>query len=361
MAHCFGDFRRFRFNFPQRIAAAFLALFLAQGLWLILRQPLSAHEQQYIHCGRVSWTGATADQVCNVLGDGRLDKLLAGFSFTNNATLAQLLLRLPFLAAGCLLGGGLWWVTRRLFGDLGGYTALALYCFSPAILTASTMPNPEILSALGLYGGVYTAIGVAHAMQGPRRKWRPRIVLLTLSFAIAASAHLVALALTLLLALGFMLWVAEGRRKPVAPVLAAATCGALVLRWVAAGFSWECFRPSPFSFTISREPFQQFFFLRSMLGLSLAMVVALALYARFRRSRYFGNTTPLLCALICLVLTLWINGAAGAPWLWAVPFLLTFLAGVFADAYESARPRLALAVGAGLVLAQLAVCAASIF
>jgi hypothetical protein len=98
-----------------------------------------------------------------------------------------------------------------------------------------------------------------------------------------------------------------------------------------------------------------------MLGLSLAMVVALALYARFRRSRYFGNTTPLLCALICLVLTLWINGAAGAPWLWAVPFLLTFLAGVFADAYESARPRLALAVGAGLVLAQLAVCAASIF
>ena len=33
-----------------------------------------------------------------------------------------LLLRLPFLFAGVVLGGALWWVTRRLYGNLGGYT-----------------------------------------------------------------------------------------------------------------------------------------------------------------------------------------------------------------------------------------------
>ena len=78
-----------------------------------------------------------------------------------------------------MLGGCLWWVTRRLYGNLGGYTALALYCFSPAMLKACVAPNAEVLAALGVYGGVYTCIGVAHAMQGPRRKWRPRMVLLT--------------------------------------------------------------------------------------------------------------------------------------------------------------------------------------
>ena len=82
-----------------------------------------------------------------------------------------LLLRLPFLAAGLLLGGGLWWVTRRLYGNLGGYTALALYCFSPAVLKACVAPTPEVLAALGVYGGVYTSIGVAHAMQGRSWDW----------------------------------------------------------------------------------------------------------------------------------------------------------------------------------------------
>jgi len=32
MTHRFGILRRFRFNLPQRIAAALLALFLIQGL-----------------------------------------------------------------------------------------------------------------------------------------------------------------------------------------------------------------------------------------------------------------------------------------------------------------------------------------
>ncbi len=120
-------------------------------------------------------------------------------------------------------------MTRRLYGNLGGYTALALYCFSPAMLKACVAPNPEVLAALGVFGGVYTCIGVAHAMQGPRRKWRPRIVLLTVIFGVAAAAHIVALPLAALLGLVAMLWVAEGHRSQALPVVLVASCGALVL------------------------------------------------------------------------------------------------------------------------------------
>ena len=76
-------------------------------------------------------------------------------------------MRLPFIFCGLCLGAALWWVTRRLFGDEGGFVALALYCFSPEIVRACTYPNAEILAAFGVFAAVYTAIGVAHAMQGP--------------------------------------------------------------------------------------------------------------------------------------------------------------------------------------------------
>jgi hypothetical protein len=352
MTHRFGVLRRFRFNFPQRIAAAFLALLLVQGLGVILRRPLTTGELTYARCGHALWTGAETS-ACHTLGDGLLDERLAALSFEHDSPLARLLLRLPFLAASLLLGGCLWWVSRRLYGNRGGYTAIALYCASPAILAISTTPNPEILAALGLYSGVYTAIGVAHAMQGPRRKWRPRIVLLTLTFAAAATAHLAALALTLALGLGFMLWVGEGRRKPIFPVLAAAALGSLLLHWICAGFCRSCFQFAPTSFQFSLAPARQFFLSTGEIGITLATGIALLLYAATRRSRYFGNTTPLLCAMVFFFLAF--GASAGAPWLWAIPFLLTFVAGVFADAYEGAHPQAAFALGATLVAAQLLV------
>ena len=136
----------------------------------------------------------------------------------------------------CLLGGCIWWVTRRLYGNLGGYTALALYCFSPAVLKACVAPNPEVLAALGVFGGVYTCIGVAHSMPnadrparkpgppatGLRRwggKWRPRIVLLIVIFGVAAAAHIAALPVAALLGLAAMIWIAEGHRSQALPVV----------------------------------------------------------------------------------------------------------------------------------------------
>ena len=132
------------------------------------------------------------------------------------------LLHSGFLLTGIFLGGALWWVTRRLYGNPGGFIALALYCFSPAVIHACTYPNNEILTAFGLFASLYTAMGVAHAMQGPPRKWRSRIVLLTLTLAFTAASHVAAFLLALLLSIGLMAYLAVGRRAYIVPIMMAA-------------------------------------------------------------------------------------------------------------------------------------------
>jgi hypothetical protein len=287
---------------------------------------------------------------------------LSTWELRHQLTHVLLLVRLPFLLAGCMLGAGLWWVTRRLYGNLGGYTALALYCFSPVVLKACVAPNAEVLAALGVYGGVYTSIGVAHAMLGPRRKWRPRIVLLTAMFGVAATAHIVALPVAALLGLASMLWVAEGRRSQVLPVVLVASAGALVLVFVCYGFSPDAFsylfRSAAGFLWFSLDPAWRFFSMLGNAGITVAATAALVLYLGVRRSWYFGNTAPLLCAAILIVLVM--TGAQGSPWLWALPFLLTFVGGVFADAYEGPRGRLAMGAAGAIVLLQAVFCVLSL-
>src|SRR5271157_2139466 len=398
MTRRFAILRRFHFNLPQRIAAGLLAIFLIQGLLLTGRQTLTDRDYQYARCGREMWERpsplAGYFTTCGNIHDGILAYRLAGLPLTLNLMVERgldlfrkpedrvvqtggelsawelrhqlthilLLERLPFLGAGCLLGGGLWWVTRRLYGNLGGYTALALYCFSPAVLRACVAPNAEVLAALGVYGGAYTCMGVAHAMQGPRRKWRPRIVLLTAAFGLAAASHIAALPVAALLGLAAMLWVAEGRRSQVLPVVLAAVAGALLLVFACYGFSPDAFsyvfRSAAGFLWVSIDPARRFFSTMANAGITVATGAAVVLFLGLRRSRYFGNTAPLLCALVLILLIM--TGAPGSPWLWALPFLLTFVGGVFADAYEGARGRLALGAAGAIVLLQAVFCVLSL-
>ena len=400
----FGMIRRFRFNLPQRIAAVLLALFLIQGLWLTGRQTLTDRDYQYARCGREMWERpsplAGYFTSCGNIHDGVLAYRLAGLPLTLNVlaergldhfrkpedrvvqeaegtysasnlstwelrhqlTHVLLLLRLPFLLAGCVLGAGLWWVTRRLYGNFGGYTALGLYCFSPAVIKACIAPSPEILAALGVYAGVYTCIGVAHAMQGPRRKWRPRIVLLTVVFGIAAASHIASLPLVALLGLVAMLWVAEGRRTQILPIVLVAAAGAMVLVFACYGFSPDAFsylfRSASGMLWVSIDPVRRFFSAMGNAGITVAAAAALVLYLGLRKARYFGNTYPLLCAFVLFPLIL--TGVPGTPWLWALPFLLTFIGGVFADAYEGPRGRLAIAAGGAIHVLQAVFCVLSL-
>ncbi len=376
-----------------------LLLFLAQAFWLTDHQTLTERDYQYARCGREMWERpsplAGYFTTCGNIHDGVLAYRLAGLPITldllserfadnfrkpedkivqtvdaststwelrHQLTHILLLLRLPFIAAGAALGGALWWVTRRLFGNLGGYTALALYVFSPAVLRASISPNPEILTALGFFGGLYTCIGVAHAMQGPRRKWRPRIVLLTVCFGVVAASHIAALPLLAVLGFVFMLWIAEGRRSQLMPVLIVTVAGAFVLLFACYGFSPDAFsylfRSDAAALGFSLQPARHFFGALPNAGISIASGAALLLYLGLRKTLYFGNTTPLLISL--LLLGLITVGVPGNPLLWAQPFLLTFIAGVFADAYDSPRGKLALAACGSIVLLQAVFCILSL-
>ena len=376
--------RKFRFNRPQQIAAVLLLFLLGQCLWVTFHQTLSETDYNFARCGREIWERpsplAGYFTSCGNIPDGTLayraaalpltiQRIFAGqasststYEMRHEISYVKLLMRLPFIAAGLALGACLWWVTRRLYGNTGGYIALTLYCFSPPIVHASTYPNNEILAAFGLFSVIYTAIGVSHAMQGPRRKWRPRIVLLTLAFGFTAAAHISAFVLGLVLAIAFMAYVAEGRRAYLPTLLIIWVSGAMFLL-----FASYAFHPDAFSYVFrsaagrmwfSLDGARAFFSSLPNTGITIATIAALGLYLAFRRSRYFGNTTPLLLAALLLVLTT--TGIQASPWLWALPFLLTFIAGIFADVLETRYRKLFVWVTSGLVLAQIALCLASL-
>jgi hypothetical protein len=376
--------RKFRFNRPQQIAAVFLLMLLAQCLWVTIHQTLSETDYQFARCGREMWEKpsplAGYFTSCGNIHDGTLAYRAAGLPLTiqrmlvgqdsststwemrHEVSYIKLLMRLPFILAGLALGACLWWVTRRLYGNTGGYIALALYCFAPPIVHACTYPNNEILAAFGLFAVVYTAIGVAHAMQGPKSKWRPRIVLLILAFGFTAAAHISAFVLGLVLAIAFMAYVAEGRRAYL-PTLA--------IVWVLGGlfllFASYAFRADAFSYVFRSEAGKMwltlnqahaFFSSLTNTVITIAALGALGLYLTFRRSRYFGNTTPLLVAALLLILVT--TGVQSEPWLWALPFLLAFIGGVFADVLETRYRKIFLWVTSVMLLAQAALCIAGL-
>jgi hypothetical protein len=376
--------RKFRFNRPQQIAAVLLAILLAQCLWVIQHDTLNDTDYSYARCGREMWEKpsplAGYFTTCGNIHDGTLAYRAAGLPLTIDRILAgqpstastweirheisdvNLLLRLPFTFAALLLGACLWWVTRRLYGNTGGYIALALYCFAPPVIAAATTPNNEIWAALGFFAAVYTAIGVAHALQGPKHKWRPRIILLTVIFGVLAAAHVSAFILALIFAIAFIAWVAETRRAYLPTLLIAWVLGALFLL-----FASYAFHPDAFSYVfrsdaaklgVSLEPTRALFGSLPNAGITIASAAALALYAAVRRSRYFGNTAPLIVAAILMVLIT--TGVPGEPRLWALPFLLAFIGGVFADILETRYRRFFFWITGALLLTQAALCIAGL-
>jgi len=367
----------FQFNRPQQLAAVLLLLLLAQCLWVFHRQTLTSRDYDFARCGREMWEKpdplAGYFTTCGNIPDGTLGYRIAGLPLTLQRVLAGqtadtstwemrhelgyvlVLLHSGFLLTGIILGGALWWVTRRLYGNPGGFIALALYCFSPAVIHACTYPNNEILTAFGLFASLYTAMGVAHAMQGPPRKWRSRIVLLTLTLAFTAASHAAGFLLALLLSIGLMAYLAVGRRAYIVPIMMAASIGTLLLVFASYDFSLDAFgyffRSGAGRIGFSLEPARQWFLGLPHSAVTLAAVTALLLYLPTRRSRYFGNTVPLLLALLFFFLIT--PGISSEPTLWALPFLLTFIAGVFADFLETRYRRVFLAMTGCLLALQV--------
>jgi hypothetical protein len=256
-------------------------------------------------------------------------------------------------------------VARRLCGNHGGYVALALYCFSPAMIQASALwhTEPEIVAAWGAFGTIFTAIAVAHTLYAPREvvlwNWR-RIVLLGISLGLAVGSQF-SMVVVAPVALALMLYVAPIRRGAALVIWAAGCFAGLALVFGAYFFHarvfWESMRHASFwgatwkGFVVPgvyRQVLQQMG--RACPAFSLALPVALVTYAVWPRARYFGNTAPLLLAGLFVALGMAHPHAAGAGFLLgAVPFLLIFVGGVLADLMETRASLLVTACILGLL------------
>jgi hypothetical protein len=395
-----GYFTRERFGRPQFLAGLLLVAFLAQASWLVKSQWQSRNrtgaeesEGERIAAGWRQWHGQgiagapypdpqldqrgeslTQLSETSSVTDGYETEHSPLLSLVSAAPLLPLperlwiadsfaywgwLTRLPFLACGVFLGASLWYVARRLCGNHGGFVALALYCFSPAMIQASAVwhTEPEIVAAWGAFGAIFTAIAVAHTLYAPREvvlwNWR-RIVLLGVSLAIATGSQF-SMIVVVPLALAFLLYVAPVRRQAGLVIWLAACVVGFMLLFTAYFFHAQAFAESMRHADFWGATWRTFALpgvyrqvavrvvanlSRACPALVLALPVALVTYAAWPRTRYFGNTAPFLVALLFLLLGMAHPHVAGAGFLLAaVPFLFLFVAGVLADLMETSyRP-----------------------
>jgi len=386
------------FRAPQRIAAALLLVYLLQCVWLIRAQTLQASvpdsdQALRIYAGLEQWKRGViagtpeslrSEAATGVPSAGRAGRLRVRDGFDQDRSplyyliaAAPLLLRSgswlpeslqpllaasPYLFFGVMLGASLWYVARRLYGNAGGYIALALYCFSPAMIvnTAGTQSLGEMGAVWGAFGTIFTAIAVAHTLYAPREVvlWnRRRTLLLGLSLALAAGNQF-SLGVLALAILPLMLWVAPVRPRAVLVIWITAIAVGVVLLFAGYFFEpalfeqgmlharWINFEPAAFGVSVSYRNAWQTLFAGSP-PLALALPVALIAHMAWRRSRYFGNTAPLLIAALLLILAL---GAPNFPGqglqLTMLVFFFVFVSGVCADLIETPQRQF---VRAGLI------------
>src|SRR6266404_3696854 len=396
-------FNRERFGRPQGLAACLLLVFLAQCLWLVEkgvhRGTVELAEIYRLQRGTAYWkhqevveTGSGLPPQPNSPPSRELAQpgvenseydanhsplwyLTASAPLVLSPAVLQpenvrelhRLAAFPYLVFGVLLGASLWYVSRRLFGNAGGYVALALYCFSPGVLRATALwsAEPEVGAAWGVFGTIFTAIAVAHTLYAPREvvlwNWR-RILLLGLSLASAVGSQF-SLIVVLPLTLAFMLYVVPGRRTAAAVIRAAAVgIGTLILfasYFFHAGAFWQGMRHASFLGISGSALLTPLSYKRvvAQLGQSspalvLALPFALAIWAGWRRARYFGNTAPLLMAVLLLLFAVGTPHYPGLGFqLVAVPFLFVFVSGIAADLLESGHKNLVTACVWGLLVA----------
>jgi len=391
-------FTRERFGRPQVLAGFLLLAFMGQCFWLLFghRQRMTVDSSQLFRVqeGLLQWRG---ESIAGTPSTNRIEAgtfpppevdqnegydpnhsplwyLLASVALlgwhppdVNTPLYWGWLSRLPYIVFGVLLGASVWYVARRLYGNAGGYIALALYCFSPAILRSSTLwfAEPEMGTAWGTFGAIFTAIAVAHTLYAPREvvvwNWR-RILLLGLSLALAVGCQF-SLVVLVPVALVFMLYVAPTRRKAAIVIWLAACVVALLLLSAAYAFRFEWFwqgmRHAKF-FQMTGQAFTAKWSYQRMLGqigqagpaLLVTFPLALVVYLVWPRSRYFGNAAPLLVAVSFLVLGLGMPHYQGEGFfLMAVPFLFVFVAGIAADLLETRQRGAVLACIWGLLVA----------
>jgi hypothetical protein len=376
-----------RFGSAQLIAGVLLLLFLAQCLWFCAHAPLSDREIAYVMEGQKQWHGiapAFHEQPSPITGliasaavFERQSSKSQNTESQNNASQAapdiippswKWLARLPFMAMALLFGASLWYVARRLYGNVAGYIALVLYAFSPiAIVRASTV-QPNVIADWGAFGAIFTAIGLAHTLYAPREvvlwNWK-RILLLGLALGLATAAQF-SVVIVIPIALGFMWYLAPERRAAATVIMLAGCAVAFAILLTAYGFHFgelangirnahlydirlSMFR-SPITYTMLGV-----FLLRQPTSL-LLFLIAIGTYAVWKRARFFGTTAPLLVFAILAILGIAMPHQGGlAFYIMALPFSYVFISGVMVDLLESKQAPIMLGVVIGVLLGHIGV------
>jgi hypothetical protein len=385
------------FRGPQFIAAALLLVYLLQCVWLVRVQTLHASVPESdqvlrVYQGLQQWKSGViagtpeslrSEAASGLPSAGRSGHLRVRDGYDQDRSplyylvaaapllvrpgswlaksLQPLLAASPYLFFGVMLGASLWYVARRLYGNAGGYIALALYCFSPAMIVnvAGTQSVGEMGAVWGAFGTIFTAIAVAHTLYAPREvvlwNWR-RILLLGLSLVLAAGNQF-SLGLLALAILPLMFWVTPVRPRAVLAIWTTAIAVAMVLLFAAYFFEpalfwqgmlharWINFEPAAFGMPVSYRNAVQTIFVSSP-PMMFALPVALIAYFGWKRTRYFGNAAPLMIAALLLILALGAPNFPGQGFhLTMLVFLFVFVSGVFTDLLES---RQSLLVSGGL-------------
>ncbi|HXY11799.1 MAG TPA: hypothetical protein VEI52_28450 [Terriglobales bacterium] len=383
-------FIRERFGRPQVLAGSLLLIFVGQCLWLLARgtSPLDVDSAQLFRVqeGVRQWQGngiagtpsperleAASGPPAEIEENQGYDPhhsplwyLVASAAFARSPDMATIrsvrywgwLARLPYTVCGVLLGASLWYVARRLYGNAGGFIALSLYCFSPAMIENSTLwlVQPDMPATWGTFGAFFTSIAVAHTLYAPREvvlwNWR-RILLLGLSLALAVGCQF-SLLLLLPVSLALMWYVAPNRRLAALAIWATACAVAFALLFAAYRFDaqagwkgvqhlrWIDLSARAFAMGAAYQSVGSEL-LKGGPSLVLALPFAIATYSLWPRARYFGNSVPLLLALFFLILSLSTAHAGTGFELIALPFLFIFVAGITTDLLETNYRKLILA------------------
>jgi hypothetical protein len=385
-----GIFSSQRFGRPQIFAAALLLVFIGECAWLVAHEYPNATAQDElarIEEGLGQWRGLGIAGTATIrmplapaagaseLYDPHHSPLwsliaaspLVIFRVPPDSLRWLWLTRAPYILFGTLLGASLWYVARRLYGNAGGYIALTLYCFSPAVIRSCTLwlAEPDVAGAWGTFGAVFTAIAVSHTLYAPREvvlwNWR-RIVLLGVSLTLAVGSQF-GFAIVIPVVLGFMLYLAPDRKRAAVVILASACLIALVLLLASYffhptlflnGLKHGRFLDANWRALLMPGAYRQL--LKEIAGSGPALVLlfpaALVVFLVWRRTRYFGNAAPLIMALLFLLQRVLSPHSAGSVFsIAAVVFLFVFISGIVADLLENKSLESVSAVLVGLVAA----------
>lgn len=367
---------RERFGTPQILAGLLLLALFGQCAWFIAYVPLKQVEATNIRAG-LDYFSTRAPALDT--SRSPLTSLLASIPLRIVSPDVQThqydqffldrhrwLIRLPFVFSGLFLGASLWYVARRLYGNTGGYLALMMYSFNPAVVARMSFAEPDVIAAWGAFGAVFTGIAVAHTLYAPREvvlwNWR-RILLLGFCIFLMVGAQFSTVWL-LLLALAFMLWAVPHRRAAALAIWASAGIVGSILVFAAYLFRvsdciralgaahWFPFSPAAITTGVVYR-IAGTFFIRETPAPTLLFVCALLIYASWKRTRFFGNTAPLLVTVLLLVLGIAMPGSVGfALFFVALAFAILFAAGVLTDLLESDRVTIALGIILGVLLTQ---------